>query len=134
MGGLALGRAVGAPRVDSSKGCLLDARAAPQPSGQDTEWYLFFELLGGVVVNQGHRQGDSVVVMHQREQYPCVGGGSDPSHDFYFPGCFGPNVWGCSSCDEGGASKGHTNEGKMGVSRQHHEQLPALPSRWEAEQ
>lgn len=91
-----------------------------------------------MVVDQGHREGDSVVITHQRKQHPCVSGGADPSHDLYFPGGFGPDVWGCTCCDEGGASRGHTNEGKVGVSREHPQQLPTLPWRcggsWEAKQ
>lgn len=95
---------------------------SPSNLGADGEWYLLFELLGRVVVDQGHREGDSVVVTHQREQHPRVGGGADPSHDLYFPGCFRPNVRRCSCCNEGGASRGHTDTGEMGVSREHPQQ------------
>lgn len=83
-----------------------------------------------MVVDQGHRQGDSVVATHQREQHPRVGGGSDPSHDLYFPGCFGPNVRRRPSCNEGGASEGHTNEGEVGVSGRRRS-CRARRGRWE---
>lgn len=71
-----------------------------------SEWYLLLELLGGVVVNQGHGEGDHAVAAHQREQHPCVSGGADPSHDLYFPGCLGANGRGRPSCGEGGTSEG----------------------------
>lgn len=99
----------------------------PSTLGAAHEWYLLFELLGGVVVDQSQGEGDGVVVTHQCEQHSCVGGGADLSHDLYFPG-FGPEVWRRSCCNEGGASGSNTNEGKVGVSRLQRRQLPALPS------
>lgn len=70
-----------------------------------------------MVVNQGHGEGDGVVVTHQCEQHPRVGGRAYLSFDLYFPGCFSPDVWRCSCCNEGGASGGDTGERKAGLSR-----------------
>lgn len=90
---------------------------SPSTLGAARKWYLLFELLGGMVVDQGEGEGDGVVVPHQCEQHPRVGGGADLSHDLYFPGCFSPDVWRHSCCDEGGTSGSNTNEGKMRVSK-----------------
>ncbi|KAK2118643.1 hypothetical protein P7K49_000029 [Saguinus oedipus] len=41
--------------------------------------YLLLELLCGMIVNQGHREGHGT-------EHPRVCGRADVGHDFYFPG------------------------------------------------
>lgn len=97
-------------RCGPQPGWALGAGAAVRPQGSGvgwgSEWYLLFELLGGVVVDQGHGEGHGLVIAHQRKQHPRVGGGADPSHGLYFPGGLGPDVRRCPSCNEGGTSQG----------------------------
>jgi hypothetical protein len=57
-----------------------------------------------------------MVIGHQCEQHPCVGGRADPSHNLYFPGGFCPDVWGCPSCNESGTLQGSANGAEDRVS------------------
>lgn len=74
--------------------------------------YLLLELLGGVVVHEGHREGHGLVLAHQCQQHPRVCGGPDPSHNLYPPCCLISDVWGCPSCKERCASPGHPGGAK----------------------
>lgn len=89
------------------------------PLGRSHERYLFFELLGGVVVDQGHGEHDGLVPANQCEQHPRVSGGADPSHSLYFPKGLRPDVRRRPSCDEGGASQGHSGGRERGEGSRH---------------
>lgn len=78
--------------------------------------YLLLELLCRVVVDQGHREGDDIVVPDQCQQHSRVSGRPNPSHNVYFPGGFCADIQRRSGCNESGSSQGNSSGTEMRVS------------------